>query len=70
MRRDLERRLRRLEIAAARSRPGRCEFWVEEDDGMIRGPRGEKITREAFYHLQSQETGVMMFLFYPEDERL
>ena len=67
MRKDLERRLRRLEIAAARLRSGGMEFWVEEDDGMIRGPRGEKITREAFYHLQSQQTGVKMFLFYPED---
>ena len=70
MRKDLERRLRRLEIAAARSRSDVLEFWIDEGEGMIRGPRGEKITREAFFHLRSQETGVLMVHSYPEDELL
>jgi hypothetical protein len=46
MRRDLERRLRRLEYADTRS--GAIEVWIEQGDGTLCGPRGERMTREAF----------------------
>jgi hypothetical protein len=71
MRRDLERRLRHLENTDA----GRdaIETWIDEGDGMLRGPRGERITRDVFNHLQSRggpPTGTVMVLSYPEDELL
>jgi hypothetical protein len=37
MRRDLERRLRAVEVA----RPGGVEIWVDQGDGTVRGPHGE-----------------------------
>jgi hypothetical protein len=46
---DFERRLRRLEIAAARSKI--IEVWVEQDDGLLRSHSGECMTREAFDQL-------------------
>jgi len=42
MRRDLERRLRAVEIAGS----GRIEIWVRQDDGLVRSPRGEPMTFE------------------------
>jgi hypothetical protein len=41
-----ERRLRAVEIANARGHDG--EVWIELRDGMMRGPRGERITRVQF----------------------
>ena len=58
MRRDLERRLQHLEIANAGS--SALEIWVAEDDGSLCGPRGERITREAFYRRQRGRRGVMV----------
>ena len=49
MRRDLERRLRRLEMES--SGPGAFEIWCEQDDGTLRGPNGQRLTRKAFYRL-------------------
>jgi hypothetical protein len=46
MRRDLERRLRHLEIADAGS--DAVEVWIGDGDGTLCGPRGERMTREAF----------------------
>ena len=42
MRRDLELRLRAVEIAGS----GRIEIWVSQDDGLVRSPRGEQMTFE------------------------
>jgi hypothetical protein len=44
MRRDLERRLRLAEIAAAG--PGGIQIWIEQGHGIVRGPHGEQMTRE------------------------
>jgi hypothetical protein len=46
MRRILEGRLRAVETKQAASVAG--EVWIELVDGMLRGPRGETITPEAF----------------------
>jgi hypothetical protein len=48
MLRNLERRVRRLEIAA-RSRS--LEIWVEQDDGSFLSHSGARMTRKAFFRL-------------------
>ena len=48
MRRDLERRLRQIEVTGIRS--GRIEIWVGQGDGTVCGPRGERLARQAFDH--------------------
>jgi hypothetical protein len=42
MRRDLERRLRAVEVAGS----GRIEIWVRQDDGLVRSPSGEQMMFE------------------------
>ena len=42
MRRDLERRLRKVEVAGS----GRIEIWVRQNDDLVRSPRGEQMTFE------------------------
>jgi hypothetical protein len=42
MRRDLERRLRAVEVAGSAG----IEIWIEQGDGTVRGPHGEQMTRE------------------------
>jgi hypothetical protein len=42
MRRDLERRLRAVEVAGS----GRIEIWVRQDDGLVRSPGGAQMTFE------------------------
>ena len=42
MRRDLEHRLRAVEVAGS----GRIEIWVHQEDGLVRSPRGEQMTFE------------------------
>jgi len=49
MRRELERRLRRLELAS--SGPAKIEIWVTQGDGTLRGPNGEHLAEEAFLRL-------------------
>jgi hypothetical protein len=59
MRRDLERRLRRLEIASSGRRA--LEFWVAQEDGTLCGPSGERMTRAAFFRLRPPGTpGVLV----------
>jgi hypothetical protein len=58
MRRDLERRLQRLE--PARSGSSALEIWVTDDDGMLCGPRGERITRQTFDRRQRDRRGVIV----------
>jgi hypothetical protein len=42
VRRDLERRLRAVEVAGS----GGIELWYAQDDGTVRGPNGERMTHE------------------------
>ena len=42
MRRDLELRLRAVEVVGS----GRIEIWVRQDDGLVRSPRGDQMTFE------------------------
>ena len=42
MRRDLERRLRAVEVAKS----GSIEVWIHQGDGTVRGPHGEQMTCE------------------------
>jgi hypothetical protein len=42
VRRDLERRLRAVEIAGSAG----IEIWIEQGNGTVRGPHGEHLTRE------------------------
>jgi hypothetical protein len=58
MRRDLERRLQRLE--PARSGSSALEIWVTDDDGMLCSPRGERITRQTFDRRQRDRRGVIV----------
>jgi hypothetical protein len=58
MRRDLERRLQRLE--PARSGSSALEIWVTEDDGTLCSPRGERITRQTFDRRQRDRRGVIV----------
>jgi hypothetical protein len=72
MRRDLERRLRHIEFAE-RAGSIAIEYWIFEGDGMVSGPHGERMTRDAFNHLQSRglpPSGAVVVLAYPEDELL
>jgi hypothetical protein len=55
MRRELERRLRRLELAS--SGRAKFEFWVTQGDGTLRGPNGEHLTEEAFLRLYPDPDG-------------
>ena len=42
MRRDLELRLRAVEVVGS----DRIEIWVRQDDGLVRSPRGDQMTFE------------------------
>ena len=42
MRRDLELRLRAVEVAGS----GGVEIWVRQDDGLVRSPRSKPMTFE------------------------
>ena len=70
MRRDLENRLQAIETARAGA--DSVQIWIEQSDGMMRGPRGEVICRDAF-ELRSSGVGVTVVLpdngrDKPEDE--
>jgi len=49
MQRELERRLRRLEVAS--SGRGKIEIWITQEDGTLSGPNGEHLTEGAFLRL-------------------
>jgi len=59
MPRNLEHRLRRLELAS--SGPATVEIWITQEDGTVSGPNGEHITEEAFLRLYSAgSSGVIL----------
>jgi hypothetical protein len=62
MRRDLERRLRAVEVAGS----GKTEIWVRQDDGLVRSPRGEQMTFEEAKALW-RAVGAIPVLFSEED---
>jgi len=59
MRRDLECRLRHLEVVNGSSTP---EIWIAEDDGNFSGPQGERITTDAFERRRQRSPRVMIVL--------
>ena len=46
MLRTLQRRLQAVETPPARTEV--CQVWIEQSDGMLRGPRGQLVTGQAF----------------------
>jgi len=67
MRRDLERRLKRLEL---RARPRRIEIWVDQGDGTLcSSSSGECMTRETFDRLHPPESDGVIVMS-PGDARL
>ena len=67
MRRDLERRLRRVEIADTGSKV--FEFWIDQGDGTVRNPRGEQMARSAAEAL-ARAAGTFLFVVSETDARL
>ncbi len=67
MRRDLERRLRKIEIADART--DGFELWIGQGDGMVRGPSGELLTCEEL-EARRRTTGRLLFVISQTDARL
>jgi hypothetical protein len=65
MRRDLERRLRILEIPES----GGIEVWFHQGDGTVCGPRGERLTREEAEAL-ARTAGSIPIFFSETDARL
>jgi hypothetical protein len=58
VRRDLERRLRTVEVAGS----GGVEIWIHQDDGTVRGPRGEQMTLDEAEALGRAAGTVPIFL--------
>ena len=58
MRRDLEPRLRAVEVVG----PGRIEIWVHQDDGLVRSPRGNPIGFEEAEALWRAPGTIPVFL--------
>ncbi len=65
MRRDLEFRLRALEVAGPRV----LEMWIHQRDSTVRGPRGEQMTREEAEAL-GRAAGKFLFFTNETDARL
>ena len=65
MRRDLERRLRAVEAGGSAD----IEIWIEQGDGMVRGPHGEQMTREEVDAL-TRATGTCMITISEDDAQL
>ena len=67
MRRNLEHRLRKIEIADARA--DGFELWIGQGDGMVRGPSGELLTREEV-ETRRRTSGRFLFVISAVDARL
>ena len=65
MRRDLESRLRALEVAG----PLVFEMWIHQRDGTVRGPRGEQMTHEEAEAL-GRAAGIFLYFTNETDARL
>jgi hypothetical protein len=64
VRRDLERRLRVVEMAGSG-----IEVWIEESDGTVRGPHGKQMTRDEAEAL-ARATGTCMITISETDAQL
>jgi hypothetical protein len=64
MPKDFERRLRAVETASAEANT--CEVWIELRNGMMRGPRGEIISRAAF---ELACSGLAIVVILPDNGR-
>jgi hypothetical protein len=64
MSKRFERRLRAMETSSVEANTG--EVWIELSDGMMRGPRGEVISRAAFELACSRLAAVVIL---PDNER-
>ena len=58
MRRDLELRLRAVEVVGS----GRIEIWVRQDDGLVRSRRGDQMTFEEAEALCRAAGTIPMFI--------
>jgi hypothetical protein len=63
IRRDLERRLRAVELAGC----GGFEYWVRQSDGMVLGPDGELLTPREEAEALSHATGILPIFFTKTD---
>ena len=63
--RDLERRLRAIEVAGS----GGIEIWIHQGGGTVRGPKGEQMTREEVEAL-GRATGTVTVFFTEIDIQL
>jgi hypothetical protein len=64
MRKNLERRLRNAEIKRAGTES--VEVWIILNNGMMRGPRGETISRDAF---EEASSGLNAVIILPDNGR-
>jgi hypothetical protein len=66
VRRDLERRLRAVEVADTRA--DGFELWIGQGDGTVRGPSGELLTCEEL-EARRRATGRFLFVISQTDAR-
>jgi hypothetical protein len=67
MRKNLERRLRLVEIAGAGA--GGIEIWIDQGDGMVRDLEGKEMTPEEAAGLAS-DSGILALVISKADARL
>jgi hypothetical protein len=65
MRRDLERRLRAVEVAGSTG----FAIWIEQGDGTVRGPHGEQMTHEEA-EARGRASGKLTIVISETDARL
>jgi len=65
MRRDLKHRLQAVEVAD----PKGIEIWIEEGDGSVRGPLGERTTRKELEALR-HAAGPFVLVISEDDAQL
>jgi hypothetical protein len=65
MRRDLERRLRAVELEGSRG----YELWIHQGDGIVRGPSGSLLTCEEL-EIRRLVSGKLLFVMSETDARL
>jgi len=65
VRRDLELRLRAVEVAGSDG----IEIWIDQGDGTVRGPQGEQMIREDAEAL-GHAAGISLIVINEIDARL
>ena len=64
--REHKRRLRAIELACAKPA---LDIWITQDDGTVRGPHGEQMTREEAEALE-RAAGRFAFIINSVDAQL